>query len=100
MSRTYKDVKWEVRFPERSWDIGRVWNGYCYLKIAGFKTKKKKKVNTEWHWMGTPSWWTRLMMNRPQRVASKQYEKIVVGLSDLEEVDFPLVSKKPHIYYW
>ena len=124
MSRTYKDRHWKLRFPESRWDFGtqqiayeatrRIYNvetghyedtdetctWYYYVPIAGIKTKKKRKHNNEWHWLGaTPSWWTNLMMNRPQRRKGRMWER-KVHFEDLEETDPPGVSKKPHQYYW
>lgn len=126
MSRTYKDKKWRLRFPESDWRFGtervptvrslynysleedRVldelfYNGFCFMELPGVKTKKRKKADTDYHWVSnTPSWWTRLFMNRPQRAAAHTWEKRVVHLPVdlLEEVDLPNVSKKPHKYYW
>ena len=87
MSRTYKDKPSKVKFPEV----------YPY-GVHVEKTKKRKKQDTEWHWISTPSWWTRLLMNRPQRRAVHLWERKAL-FSDLEELVQP--SKKvAHIYYW
>jgi len=86
MSGTKKDQPSKFKFPE--------------LFSSSNKTKKAKRQDTEWHWMSTPSWWTRLMMNRPQRAAGRLWEKKVVHEADLENVDKPSVSKKPHQYFW
>lgn len=123
MSRTYKDKHWKLRFPEgeyhfgheriayetyyREWDVtlgkyietSDLVTRYVFVEKAGVKTKKKRKDDTEWHWMSTPSWWTRLTMNRPQRRKGRQWER-KVHFQDLEETDPPGVSKKPHVYYW
>jgi hypothetical protein len=52
--------------------------------------------------MTTPGWWVRMMMNKPQRVASKQWEREVVKMvvEDLVDADPPSLGKKPHVYYW
>lgn len=123
MSRTYKDKKWKYRDPENDWHFGMVQVPYTYmtrnytgngwsepyertafrwLEVKGAKRKKKKRVDTEWHWMSTPMWWVREMMNQPQRAAGTQWEKKIlkVDIEDLIDVDTPSVSRKPHIYYW
>lgn len=69
MSRTYKDKPAKVRLEP--WDK----DGYGYIWLPTTKTKKRKEVDTKDHWMSTPSAWTRLMMNRPQRRASHLWEK-------------------------
>lgn len=91
MSRTYKDRPSKVRFPEV----------YPYW-VTVEKTKKRKEVDTEWHWMSTPGWWVHTFMTKPQRRAGSMWEREVVRISptNLEEVDKPSVSRKPHLYYW
>lgn len=101
MSRTYKDKKWELRFPEDTYSFDRIqlvgfWN---WIQRPGVKTKKKRSVE-RWHWYrGTPSAWTRLMMNRPQRRMCRLWEQEVL-FQDVEDADCPFYGKKPHIYYW
>jgi hypothetical protein len=127
MSRTYKHVKREHTHPEQVWDYGReclpyqtkalewVYNEetgryesretkrlvtrYYYVDKPGVFTKKRKEVDTEWHWMSTPSWWTRLTMNKPQRRKGRVWERKVL-FQELEEVDPPGVGHKPHQYYY
>lgn len=121
MSRTYKDVPYKVRDPESDWDYRydnipyirtyidwrtkeeKETQGVWFRKKRGVLTKKKKHVDTENHWISTPGWWVRCMMNRPQRVASKQWEKDVVRMSfwDIAQDNFdpPMIGRKPHIYY-
>ena len=114
MSRTHKDRPWKLD-PENRWDYGterikyqrwsdefQYWyNAYCQIQVAGVKTKKPRSHN-ERHWMPTPMWWIHDFMTVPQRVASKQWEREVVKLSidDLQDCDPPLISRKPHLYYW
>lgn len=122
MSRTYKDKPIKFRFPESydwSWGTEKVpytytyqpWGTgepvdvvrYHYLQKPGVKTKKKREVDSEWHWMGsTPSWWTRVTMNRPQRREAHLWEHDVarMPIDELEEADKPNVSHKPHVYYY
>lgn len=122
MSRTYKDIPWKMRFPQHA-DINSRYNFYPYIreykdyetketksklawfsvKKAGFFQKVKRTKNAQWHWMGsTPSWWINQMMTRPQRVASKKFEREIVkcNIEELEELDAPIIGRKPHIYYW
>ena len=67
-------------------------------------TKKRKEKDTTWHWLqATPSWWTNLFMNRPQRRKARLWEHKAVQAIDeeaLENLDVPSASKKPHKYYW
>jgi hypothetical protein len=107
MSRTNKDKNWKLKYPEAQWnfDSFRITsdseNILRYIKLPGVKTKKRKELDCEWHWVSnTPSWWTRLTMNRPQRRAGRVWEQKVLLETDLEETDPPGVSHKPHHYYW
>lgn len=64
---------------------------------------KKKKFGKNWQWLqSTPSWWTKLFMNRPQRRKTKLWETEAVKVSqnNLDLLDKPNVTKKPHKYYW
>jgi hypothetical protein len=74
--------------------------GYGYRLTKTTKTKKRKEVDTEYHWMNTPSWWVHEFMQVPQRAAGKVWEKKVLKEIDLEDTDPPGVSRKPHMYYW
>lgn len=91
MARTYKDRPSRVRFPEV----------YPYW-VEVEKSKKKRHVDTEWHWMGTPGWWIHLMMTKPQRRAGSLWERDVVkaDIDQLDNFDKPSISRKPHRYYW
>ena len=108
MSRTYKDVPTKHRKPREvydwNWDVERIDLGpgyprFWHRELPSTKTKKKKEQDTEWHWMSTPSWWTRLTMNKPQRRYYHLLEHEAL-FRDLEEFDFPDLKKKPHIYYY
>lgn len=130
MSRTYKDKPWKFSHPESRWDFGteqlsylserRIYEydlekgswGYTgetepcvrffHKQIPGVKTKKKKRVDCEWHWMTTPGWFIKEFMNRPQRAKGRMWEKKItkVALEDLDLLDTPSVGRKPHVYYW
>ena len=104
MSRTYKDNK-RVRHWNDYWMQDKVpceYYGYRLTKTT--KPKLRKEVDTEDHWMSTPSWWTHLIMIRPQRRAGRVWESAFVNTDidmwALQEVDAPGVSKRPHQYYW
>lgn len=123
MSRTYKDKHWKLRFPETfvlkdeyyikipyeyeytRWDTKEVvtCTRYVWLDKPGRKTKKRKKCDSMYHWVSsTPSAWTRIMMNRPQRRRGRVWEAAVVrqSIDSLEDELPPDVGRKPHIYYW
>jgi hypothetical protein len=107
MSRTLKDKKWELKFPELNYrfDSVKITNddsyNIRYIQLPGVKSKKKRELDTDWHWLNTtPSWWTRLTMNRPQRRAGRVWEHEVLKQADLEDCDPPGVGHKPHIYFY
>ena len=124
MSRTYKDSnrvklkryykdRWETEHTKftyetsyRGWagyeveDTGKTYTMTKYLQKAGVKPKKRKEVDTTDHWMSTPSWWTKLCMIKPERRNAHLIEKAALKTADIEDVDFPDLGRKPHIYYW
>lgn len=99
MSRTHKDKPMKFVYGSFTQDMIPT-DGYGYRLTKTTKTKKRKQVDTEWHWMSTPSAWTRIMMNRPQRRAGRIWERTIFYELDLEDTDPTGVGKKPHIYYW
>jgi len=107
MSRTYKDRHSRIRYPEDQWDYMYYRSGdgnrlVNYLQRPGVLSKKKRRIDTEPHWMTTPMWFIREFMNRPQRVKGKQWERQIVrcSIDSLLDQDTPNVKRKPHIYYW
>jgi len=113
MSRTYKDKSWKYELERNTETRARVpyirsytdWTGvykehssYIWLDIPGVKTKKPRTHFTR-HYMSTPSWWTRLMMGKPQRREGRIWERKVL-FQDLQETDPPQVGCKPHIYFY
>ena len=104
MARTFKDSIKKYHFKD-FWAQDRIQlEGYGCRLAKTTKPKKRKEVDTEDHWMRTPSWWTHLVMIRPQRRAGKLWESKFVN-SDidmwaLEEADAPIVRNKPYIYFY
>jgi hypothetical protein len=95
MARTKKDAPPHIRFgfeKENSW-----WSKEDL-------PKKRKRVDTEWHWLcETPSWWTNLFMNRPQRRKFRRLEREIQKIYDIDELEDivePESGHKPHHYYW
>jgi hypothetical protein len=110
MSRTHKDVPVKHRKPRDVYDYSYNTEKVAYLnendklrywykELPGLKPKKRKEVDLEYHWMTTPSWWTRLTMNRPTRRQHHLLEHKVL-FCDLEDFDFVDTKKKPFNYYW
>lgn len=120
MSRTYKDKKWRLRFPEDVYGYGTQevpaiytyvdWRtkevtqheGTIRMDIAGAKSKKKRSKEDQYHFpYSTPSWWVREFMNVPKRARCRNWEKDVVKLQDIEEAPVcPDYGNKPHVYYF
>ncbi len=99
MSRTNKDVP--SKFKREPWDIDWIWcENYRHRNAKTKKTKKRKEVDTEDHWMSTPGWWVKMTMNRPERREHHLLERKVLREIDIEDVDFPDLGRKPHIYYY
>lgn len=100
MSRTFKDKPYKFKYDSYTKDYIFT-EGYGYRMGKTTKTKKRKEMDTEGHWMSTPSWWTRLVMNRPQRRAGRIWEASVKNRQSIDEtLDFPGVGRKPHCYFW
>lgn len=104
MSRTWKDIPTKIKYPEDLYDHDTVLTvSWSLRQLPTTKTKKRKTKDTEWNWLSsTPSWWTKLTMNRPKRRAGRLWEATVTGktLESLEDEMPPDASKRPHIYYW
>ena len=106
MSRTHKDKKLELRYPEWDYMHDKVLYGYkdwgaYYLQTKTTKCKKKRGTITEHYNMysKSPSWWTRLYMNKPKRRHCKVWERKAL-FEDLEQTDCPDFKNKPYHYYW
>jgi hypothetical protein len=102
MSRTYKDKPSKLKYDAWNKDRERIEGTFYYIDLPTTKLKKRKELDTEEHWMSTPAWWTRLTMNRPQRRRCKLWERDALKstLDSLDDLDKPIISRKPHIYYW
>lgn len=91
MSRTTKDKPTKFLYPQYSeWQMPD-------------KRKRSKTEDTNWYWLqSTPSWWNNLFHTRPRRNAAHVWEVNArkSSVEDLEELDKPNVSNKPHKYYW
>lgn len=65
--------------------------------------KAKQRLFNPWLWLqSTPSWWTRLTMNRPQRRAAHLWERKAAKTAEdrLVDIDVPPHGNKPHRYFW
>jgi hypothetical protein len=129
MSRTYKTQPNRLKYKKYFDDDGYYWVNYTRVYVsyytkeeregpAQFRLKKAghfpklKRFEPEWKWwQTTPSWWIRTYMQKPQRRAGSMWEREVVKTfnqsvheydkyDNVEQLDTPSVSRKPHIYYW
>lgn len=99
MSRTHKDKPHKLQHPR--WDVDFIWcDGWGYRYAKTTKTKKRKEVDTEDHWMTTPGWWVSLTMTRPERRYANAATHKLLRLADIEDADIPDLGRKPHNYYW
>lgn len=48
----------------------------------------------------TPSWWTHVHMNRPQRHENRRLCRLIVAGDHTDSTVWPVGSRKPHRYYW
>lgn len=104
MSRSYKDRPSKLRFEPYDKDYIEVehYGFSIYRKGKTTKTKKRKEVDTENHWMTTPSWWNNLFHTRPIRGNFRTFLTSVVksDIAEIENMLEPTDSKSPHVYYW
>ena len=105
MSRTKKDKPSKLKYG--SWDQDMLIMNepyrWTWLQLPTTKTKKRKEVDSEWHWMrGTPSWWNNLFHTRPIRGKFRNFcsNARKTDVSQLEELLEPKDSKSPHKYFW
>lgn len=94
MSNTFKDKPYKVRYSEEYLD----WQKKEPYPSKTLRTKKRKELDTEMHWMTTPSWHNRLHFTRPQRRKANMATHTLP--TKLADVDIPDCGYKPHIYYW
>lgn len=117
MSRTHKDKKWQIRYPENDLRFGvehveytveyyseytnklTSYTSYWYRHIQGAKKKKPRHTHGDWNWVySTPSWYVREYMTAPKRAKCRNWEKTRT-LDNLDEI-CPDYGRKPHIYYY
>lgn len=102
MSRTYKDISRRKHF-NTYWQQDHVLlEGFGWRLAKTTKPKLRKRVDTEDHWMTTPSWWNNLFHTRPIRGRFRNYTKSVVRcpIEYIENLVEPLDSNKPHKYFY
>ena len=99
MSRTYKDKPYKHCEHWKSWQQDRTTleGTWRTIQLPTTKPKRKKELDTEDHWMTTPSWWNRMQHTRPERRSAKV---ALSQVSDVEEADIPDLGRKPNIYFW
>lgn len=114
MSRTYKDKPIKSTWDDTheavpyTYEAISIYGGtitvtrHWYKDVAGAKPKLRKEVDTEDHWMTTPSWWNNLFHTRPIRSKFRNYTKGIVRcpIEYIDEALEPLDSNKPHKYFW
>lgn len=102
MSRTYKDNKRRRHFNSYWMQDHILVEGFGWRLAKTTKPKLRKEVDTEDHWMTTPSWWNRLFHTKPIRGKFRRYTADVVGrsLDSISSILEPLDSNKPHKYFW
>lgn len=104
MSRTYKDKPSKLRFDlyMKDWILVEHEGFRKYRQGKTTKTKKRKEVDTENHWMSTPSWWNNLFHTRPIRGNFRAFLTNVVksNITEIEDMLEPTDSKSPHKYFW
>lgn len=101
MSRTYKDKPYKFKYD--AWDKDIVKVEYFYrIYLPTTKPKKRKAVDTEHHWMSTPSWWNHLFHTKPIRINFRTFLSNAKksSINDLNLLLEPLDSNKPHKYFW
>ncbi len=80
----------------RTFHHSRKFGKYGWLKLGH---KGRQQVG---YFMGaTPSWYTRLYMNRPKRMDDRALlRRVAAGKIDTENVTFALGNHRPHVYFW
>lgn len=114
MSRTKKDKPVNFRDDVQMYS-GSYSGHYSWIDADFFKEnvhtrfvtvpKLRKEKDFEYHWMSTPSEWTRLMMNRPMRRKLKAKLSVLRNAEPNEELleafdEEEGYSHKPHQYWW
>ena len=118
MSRTYKDKPYKLRYGSWNQDWMRLpylkvyipWgeteekavSSFYGLQLPTTKPKLRKEVDSEGHWMSTPSWWNNTYHTRPKRAKFRNFtsDTVKLSLDAIEDVIEPVDSNKPHCYFW
>lgn len=101
MSRTRKDKPSKFKYDPYDKDRLMLENWY-WRELKTTKPKKRRSQDTEWHWMGTPSWWNHLFHTKPRRKASQMWavKALHTNIEDLDLLHKPNYSNKPHSYFY
>lgn len=102
MARTYKDDA-RRRYFNSYWQQDHILlEGFGWRLAKTTKPKLRKEVDSEDHWMTTPSWWNNLFHTRPIRGKFRNYTKGVVRcpIEYIDDLVEPLDSNRPHKYFW
>lgn len=97
MSRTFKDKPYKLKHEPWDMDRARIEGTWYSIDLPTTKTKKRKEVDTEDHWMTTPGWWIHMKHTKPERRISNMK---VATIADLEDADIPNLHKMSHWYFW
>jgi len=73
MSRTNKDKPDKFLHEAYDKDYIQIPGTWYHIWAKTSRTKKRKTLDTEWHWMGTPSWWNNL------HTGNKTYKSLLVA---------------------
>lgn len=107
MSRTINTTKFKYRkdLKDNEWGVDRylIPGTLNWLYTKTTKTKKKKRIDFEYHWMTTPSWWNNLFHTKPIRVKIRNWSRKIIYAESIDDIDnfiVPDTGNKPHKYYW
>jgi hypothetical protein len=119
MARTLKDRPAKLRFPEeypfrdldqripytavrtnRSTGEKYEIESWFYLTRGGTKTKKKRKVDTKWHWLrGEPRWWRNSYERKNRTNIRQRIHRFMVGEAE-DVLNNTRSCGRPFMDYW